>query len=78
GEIQSVFFPSSRELKILAFPNILACEKSYEHGFMKKHDGHNHCAYSRFDRFFVHHHGKLYEHSFTKKYDGHKFYTKSR
>ncbi|RRT32806.1 hypothetical protein B296_00055986, partial [Ensete ventricosum] len=32
----------------------LAHGKSYEHGYMKKCDGHKLCAESSFDRFFVH------------------------
>ncbi|RRT70607.1 hypothetical protein B296_00014077 [Ensete ventricosum] len=42
----------------MAIPDVLAHGKSYENGFMKKHDGHKHCVKSRgessFDRFFVH------------------------
>ncbi|RRT45232.1 hypothetical protein B296_00037098, partial [Ensete ventricosum] len=53
---------------------------SYEHSFMKKHDGHKLYAMShtksRFDRFFMHPYGKSYEHDFTKKHDGHKLYAK--
>ncbi|RWW55913.1 hypothetical protein BHE74_00037397, partial [Ensete ventricosum] len=54
-EFRSVFCAPSRKFKILAIPDLLANCKSYEHGFVKKHDGHKHCAKSRFDRFFVHH-----------------------
>ncbi|RWW37892.1 hypothetical protein BHE74_00056933 [Ensete ventricosum] len=39
----------------MAIPNILALEKSYEHGFAKKRDGHKLCAKSSFDQFFMHH-----------------------
>ncbi|RWW61685.1 hypothetical protein BHE74_00031241 [Ensete ventricosum] len=43
----------------MAIPYVLAHDKSYEHGFVKKRDGHKLCAKSRaessFDRFFVHH-----------------------
>ncbi|RWW37468.1 hypothetical protein BHE74_00057407 [Ensete ventricosum] len=57
-EFRSIFHAPSRKFKILAIPNILAHGKSYEHGFMKKCDGHKFCAKSRtessFDRFFVH------------------------
>ncbi|RZS23070.1 hypothetical protein BHM03_00055922 [Ensete ventricosum] len=55
---QSIFHAPSRKFKILAIPNVLANEKSYEQGFTKKIDGHNLCVMSRakssFDRFFVH------------------------
>ncbi|RWV78168.1 hypothetical protein GW17_00060909 [Ensete ventricosum] len=34
--------------------DVLALCKSYEHGFMKKRDGHKLCAWSSFNRFFVH------------------------
>ncbi|RZS27419.1 hypothetical protein BHM03_00060871, partial [Ensete ventricosum] len=44
----------SQKFKILAIPNILAQGKSYEYGFVKKHNGHRSCAKSSFDRFFVH------------------------
>ncbi|RZS21753.1 hypothetical protein BHM03_00054434, partial [Ensete ventricosum] len=57
-EFRSVFHVASQKFKILAIPNIIAHGKSYEHGFMKKHNGHKLCAKSRaessFDRFFVH------------------------
>ncbi|RZR77635.1 hypothetical protein BHM03_00002754 [Ensete ventricosum] len=36
----------SQKLKILVIPNVLAHEKSYEHDFMKKCDGHKLCAKS--------------------------------
>ncbi|RZS18823.1 hypothetical protein BHM03_00051147, partial [Ensete ventricosum] len=45
-EFRSVFRAPSRKFKILAIPDILAHEKSYEHGFMKKHIGHKLCAMS--------------------------------
>ncbi|RWW73413.1 hypothetical protein BHE74_00018739 [Ensete ventricosum] len=35
-EFRSIF----HKLKILVIPNVLAHGKSYEHNFMKKHDGH--------------------------------------
>ncbi|RWW48054.1 hypothetical protein BHE74_00045915, partial [Ensete ventricosum] len=58
-EFRSIFHASSRKFKILAIPNVLANEKSYENGFMKKCDSRKLCAKSRsewsFDRFFVHH-----------------------
>ncbi|RRT32384.1 hypothetical protein B296_00058778, partial [Ensete ventricosum] len=56
-EFQSVFHAPSQNFKILGIRNILALGKSYEHGFMKKYNGHKLCAKSRvkssFDRFFV-------------------------
>ncbi|RWW61867.1 hypothetical protein BHE74_00031047, partial [Ensete ventricosum] len=67
-EFRSVFRAPSRKFKILAIPNILAHGKSYEHGFMKKCDGHKLCAMS---------YGKSYEHSYAKKYDSHKLSAKS-
>ncbi|RWW00895.1 hypothetical protein GW17_00036104 [Ensete ventricosum] len=55
---RSIFCAPSRKFKILAIPNVLAHGKSYEHGIVKKRDGHKLCAksraMSRFDRFFVH------------------------
>ncbi|RWW48312.1 hypothetical protein BHE74_00045626 [Ensete ventricosum] len=58
-EFRLVFRAPSRKFKILVIPNVLAHGKSYEHGFVKKHDGHKLCitshAKSSFDRFFVHH-----------------------
>ncbi|RZR99654.1 hypothetical protein BHM03_00029256 [Ensete ventricosum] len=58
-EFQSVFRAPSPKFKILAIPNVLAHGKLYEHGFLKKHDGHklytkSHVK-SSFVRFFVHH-----------------------
>ncbi|RRT70601.1 hypothetical protein B296_00014090, partial [Ensete ventricosum] len=57
-EIRSVFRAPSRKIKILAIPNVFAHGKSYEHGFVKKHDDHKvcskFCAKTSFDRFFVH------------------------
>ncbi|RWV82734.1 hypothetical protein GW17_00055743, partial [Ensete ventricosum] len=53
-EFRLVFRAPSRKFKILAIPDVLAHGKSYEHGFMKKCDGHKLCAESCFDRFFVH------------------------
>ncbi|RWW38768.1 hypothetical protein BHE74_00055970, partial [Ensete ventricosum] len=56
-EFRLVFRASSQKFKILAIPNVLAHGKSYEHGFMKKHSGHEFCAKSRtkssFDQFFM-------------------------
>ncbi|RWW49555.1 hypothetical protein BHE74_00044262, partial [Ensete ventricosum] len=58
-KFRSIFHASSRKFKVLVIPNVLAHGKSYEHGFMKKHDGHKLCitsyAKSSFDRFFMHH-----------------------
>ncbi|RZS27489.1 hypothetical protein BHM03_00060967 [Ensete ventricosum] len=53
-EFRLVLRAPSRKFKILAIHNVLAHGKSYEHGFMKKHDGHKLCAELSFDRFFVH------------------------
>ncbi|RRT33453.1 hypothetical protein B296_00039125, partial [Ensete ventricosum] len=57
-EFRSVFHAPSWNFKILAIPNVLAHGKSYEHGFMKKHDDHKLCPKSHpktsFDQFFVH------------------------
>ncbi|RWW59751.1 hypothetical protein BHE74_00033289, partial [Ensete ventricosum] len=47
----------AQKFKILAIPNVLAHEKSYEHDFAKKYDGHKLCVKSSFDWFFVHHLG---------------------
>ncbi|RWW76979.1 hypothetical protein BHE74_00014879, partial [Ensete ventricosum] len=52
-EFRSIFCAPSRKFKILAIPNVLGNGKLYEHGFMKKHDSHKHCAKSSFNRFFV-------------------------
>ncbi|RZS21127.1 hypothetical protein BHM03_00053716 [Ensete ventricosum] len=58
-EFRSVFRALSRKFKILAISDVLAHGKSYEHGFMKKCDGHKLCVQSHvdssFDRFFMHH-----------------------
>ncbi|RWV84992.1 hypothetical protein GW17_00053254 [Ensete ventricosum] len=55
---RSIFCAPSRKFKILAIPDVLAHGKSYENGFVEKHDGHKLCAKSHaessFDRFFVH------------------------
>ncbi|RZS23067.1 hypothetical protein BHM03_00055918 [Ensete ventricosum] len=60
-EFRSVFCAPSRKFKTLAIPKVLAYGKSYEHSFVKNHDGHKlcvkSCAKSSFDRFFVHHLG---------------------
>ncbi|RRT31676.1 hypothetical protein B296_00054676 [Ensete ventricosum] len=56
-EFRSLFHAPSQKFKVLAIPEVLALGKSYEHGFMKKRDGHKLCAESSFDRFFVHHLG---------------------
>ncbi|RWW49554.1 hypothetical protein BHE74_00044254 [Ensete ventricosum] len=39
-DFRSVFHALSQKLKILAIPNVLAHENSYEHGFVKNCDGH--------------------------------------
>ncbi|RWV95752.1 hypothetical protein GW17_00041598 [Ensete ventricosum] len=58
-EFQSVFRALSQKFKILNIPNVFAHGTSYEHGFLKKHDGLKLCTKSRtkssFDWFFVHH-----------------------
>ncbi|RWV78163.1 hypothetical protein GW17_00060902 [Ensete ventricosum] len=41
----SVFRAPSQKFKILAIHDVLAHGKSYEHGFMKKCDGHKLCAW---------------------------------
>ncbi|RZS16791.1 hypothetical protein BHM03_00048838 [Ensete ventricosum] len=48
-EFRSVFRAPSRNIKILAIPNVLAHRKSYEHGFLKKCIGHKLFAKSSFD-----------------------------
>ncbi|RRT31831.1 hypothetical protein B296_00051506 [Ensete ventricosum] len=57
-EFRSVFRASSQKFKILSIPDVLAHGKTYEHGLVKKRDGHKLCAKSRVDsscnRFFVH------------------------
>ncbi|RRT48665.1 hypothetical protein B296_00042390 [Ensete ventricosum] len=57
-EFRSIFCAPSQNFKILAIPNVLAHGKSYEHGFMKNHDGHKLYAKSRtkssFNQFFTH------------------------
>ncbi|RWW86664.1 hypothetical protein BHE74_00004552 [Ensete ventricosum] len=62
-EFRSIFRALSRKFKILTIPNVLAHEKSYEHGFTKKRDGYKLCvklhAKSSFDRFFVYRLGNL-------------------
>ncbi|RZS19288.1 hypothetical protein BHM03_00051662, partial [Ensete ventricosum] len=68
-EFRSVFRAPSRKFKILVIPDVLTHGKSYEHGFMKKHDGHKLCVKSRadssFDRFIVHHLGNSKYRPFT-------------
>ncbi|RRT76448.1 hypothetical protein BHE74_00017099, partial [Ensete ventricosum] len=58
---RSIFCTLSRNFKILAIPIVLAHEKSYEYGFVKKCNGHQlwakSRAKSRFDWFFIHHYG---------------------
>ncbi|RRT59933.1 hypothetical protein B296_00043537, partial [Ensete ventricosum] len=53
-EFRSIFRAPSQNFKILIIPKVLYHGKSYEHGFMKKLDGHKPCVKSSFDRFFVH------------------------
>ncbi|RRT63772.1 hypothetical protein B296_00006312 [Ensete ventricosum] len=54
-KFRSIFHAPSWKFKILAIPNELAHEKSYEHSFIKKCDGHKlyvkSCARSSFGRF---------------------------
>ncbi|RRT31142.1 hypothetical protein B296_00056032, partial [Ensete ventricosum] len=88
-QFQSVFHAPSQKFKILAIHDVLAHGKSYEHGFMKKRDGHKLCEESSLVRFFVHrlgnskywlftmYHGNSYEHGFTKKCDNHKLCAES-
>ncbi|RRT33215.1 hypothetical protein B296_00042737 [Ensete ventricosum] len=56
-KFRTVFRAPFQKFKILVIPNVLAHGKSYEHGFVKKYDGHNVCAKSRantsFNRFFL-------------------------
>ncbi|RRT67236.1 hypothetical protein B296_00038115, partial [Ensete ventricosum] len=51
--VSSVFRAPSQKFKILAIPNVLALGRSYDHGFVKKCDGHKLCAKSSFNQFFV-------------------------
>ncbi|RWW66816.1 hypothetical protein BHE74_00025796, partial [Ensete ventricosum] len=53
-EFRSIFHTPSRNFKILAILDVLVLGKSYEHDFVKKHDGHKIYAKSSFDRFFTH------------------------
>ncbi|RRT42211.1 hypothetical protein B296_00054282, partial [Ensete ventricosum] len=53
-EFRSVFHAPSQKYKKLTIPNVLAHRKSYEHGFMKKCDGHKLYKKSHFNRFFMH------------------------
>ncbi|RZS28587.1 hypothetical protein BHM03_00062200 [Ensete ventricosum] len=54
---RSVFCAPSWKFKILVIPDVIAHWKSYEHGFVKNHDGHKlcamSCAESSFDRLFM-------------------------
>ncbi|RRT42683.1 hypothetical protein B296_00010889, partial [Ensete ventricosum] len=52
-EFRSVFRASSRKFKILAIPNVLAHGKSYEHGFVKKYEGHKLCECHARSRFSI-------------------------
>ncbi|RWV79220.1 hypothetical protein GW17_00059679 [Ensete ventricosum] len=60
-KFRSVFRAPSQKFKILVIPVFLALGKSYEHGFVKKCDGHKLCtkshAESSFDQFFMYHLG---------------------
>ncbi|RRT31335.1 hypothetical protein B296_00056935, partial [Ensete ventricosum] len=51
-EFRLVLRALSRKFKILAINDLITHGKTYEHGFMKKCDGHKLCAESSFDRFF--------------------------
>ncbi|RRT61567.1 hypothetical protein B296_00007068 [Ensete ventricosum] len=51
---RSIFCAPSQKFKILAITNVLALRKSYEHGFVKKRDGHKLWAKLHLDRFFLH------------------------
>ncbi|RRT38754.1 hypothetical protein B296_00039528, partial [Ensete ventricosum] len=57
-KFRSVIRAPSQKFKILAIQNVSDHGKLYEHGFVKKHDGHKLCIKSRamssFDRFFLH------------------------
>ncbi|RZR78450.1 hypothetical protein BHM03_00003802, partial [Ensete ventricosum] len=59
SRVSIIFCAPSLNFKIQAIPNVLAHGNSYEHDFMKKHDGHKLCAKSRakssFNQFFIHH-----------------------
>ncbi|RWV82730.1 hypothetical protein GW17_00055747 [Ensete ventricosum] len=71
-EFRSYFCVPSQKFKIVAFPDVLAHGKSYEHGFTKKYDGHKLCvklrADSSFYRFFVHRLGNSKYHFGNSKY----------
>ncbi|RRT85578.1 hypothetical protein B296_00001140, partial [Ensete ventricosum] len=64
-DVRSIFCALSHKFKILAIPNIFACRKSYEHGFIKKSYGKKLCEKSRFDRFFIHHLENLKYYTFS-------------
>ncbi|RWW38876.1 hypothetical protein BHE74_00055851, partial [Ensete ventricosum] len=53
-DFRSVFRSPSRKFKILAIPNVLDHGKSYEHGLVKKCNGHKVCTKSNFVQFFEH------------------------
>ncbi|RRT66056.1 hypothetical protein B296_00017229 [Ensete ventricosum] len=86
------FSCTDSEIQNSSNSHVLVHGKSYEHDFMKKHDGQKLWAKSSFNRFFVCHLEKFkilaipnvlalrksYEHSFTKKRDGYIFCTMSR
>ncbi|RRT83490.1 hypothetical protein B296_00001450 [Ensete ventricosum] len=54
-EFRSIFRAPSRKFKTHVVPNVLAHGKSYDHGFMKKCDGHKLYAKLSFNQFFMHH-----------------------
>ncbi|RWW01586.1 hypothetical protein GW17_00035368 [Ensete ventricosum] len=54
-KFRSIFYAPPQKFKILAIPNILSHRKSYKHSFANKRDGHELCAKSSFDQFFMHH-----------------------
>ncbi|RZS22547.1 hypothetical protein BHM03_00055341 [Ensete ventricosum] len=70
--VSTGFRSLSQKFKILAIPNVLAHGKSYELGFMKKHDDHKLGTKSKtkssFNRFFVHRLGNLKYWSFPTYY----------
>ncbi|RWV93378.1 hypothetical protein BHE74_00017103 [Ensete ventricosum] len=54
SRVSIIFRALTRNFKILAIPNVFTHGKLYEHGFVKKRNGHKLCGKSSFDRFFVH------------------------
>ncbi|RWW67513.1 hypothetical protein BHE74_00025040, partial [Ensete ventricosum] len=63
-EFRSIFRAPSRKFKILAIPNVFSHGKSYEHSFVKKHNGYKLYKMSSFNWFFVHYFGNLKYRSF--------------